>query len=61
ALPTELSGQRGALNRIHACQSIKFPEKLLKRLILRQSVRFCLKFAQISLVIQVEGGATMVT
>ncbi|WP_212734867.1 hypothetical protein, partial [Citrobacter sp. wls758] len=44
--PTELSGQRGALNRIHVCQSIKFREKMFNRLILRQSVRLCLKFAQ---------------
>ncbi|MCU6185742.1 hypothetical protein KWH94_21685, partial [Citrobacter cronae] len=47
ALPTELSGQRGALNRIRACQSIKFQEKRFNRLILRQSVHLCLKFAQI--------------
>ncbi|WP_297714236.1 hypothetical protein, partial [uncultured Citrobacter sp.] len=47
ALPTELSGQRGALNRIHAWQSIKYREKLFNRLILRQSVRLCLTFAQI--------------
>ena len=47
ALPTELSGQRGALNRIHVCQSIKFLETLFNRLILRQSAWLCLKFAQI--------------
>ncbi|WP_218054892.1 hypothetical protein, partial [Enterobacter asburiae] len=47
ALPTELSGQRSALNRNHARSSTLFREKLFNCLSLRQSVRFRRENAQI--------------
>ncbi|MFG0804307.1 hypothetical protein, partial [Leclercia sp. GLN_9] len=47
ALPTELSGQRGALNRNHVRASTLFLEKLFNCLSLRQSVGLRVDFAQI--------------
>ncbi|MCU6172316.1 hypothetical protein, partial [Enterobacter bugandensis] len=47
ALPTELSGQRSALNRNRAFSSTLFQEKLFNCLSLRQSVRFHRENAQI--------------
>ncbi|WP_312134058.1 hypothetical protein, partial [Leclercia sp.] len=47
ALPTELSGQRGALNRNHIQSSTLFRELLFNCLSLRQSVGLRVDFAQI--------------
>ncbi len=47
ALPTELSGQRSALNRRRLFPSTKIIEKPFNCLLLRQSTRLCCTFAQI--------------